>query len=67
MKIFNIANLLTKEILHIKLMLVYFIEVFFVRVGSFANNQEKQVILKCRQFLEREEPITSIIVKETNN
>ncbi len=48
-------------------MLVYFIEVFFVRVGSFANNQEKQVILKCRQFLEREEPITSIIVKETNN
>lgn len=39
----------------------------FVQVASFATTQFKQALAKCRQFLDRDLPITSIILKETNS
>lgn len=45
---------------------LYYQGLLFVRVEYFANNQFKQAVAKCRQFLDREQSIVSIIVKETN-
>ena len=39
----------------------------FVKVESFSHNQLSHATSRCRQFLEKEKPITSIILKETNN
>ena len=39
---------------------------FFFQVACFTNDRLEQAILRCRQFLEGQEPITSIIVQEQN-
>ncbi len=39
---------------------------FFLQVGIFTNDRLEQALIRCRQFLETQEPITSIIVKEIN-
>lgn len=39
----------------------------FVPVASYTNDRLQQAIAKARQFLEKEEPIVSIIIKEKNN
>jgi len=36
----------------------------FFREGCYTYDQERMAIARCRDFLDREEPITAIIVKE---
>ncbi len=44
---------------------IFYRGIIFVQIASFANNQIKQAQSLCRQFLEREDPVTTVIVKET--
>ena len=39
----------------------------FFQVGSYGKNQLQKAIENCRRFLERKEPVTSIIVKNQQN
>ncbi len=39
--------------------------ILFCKVGSYQKSQFQMAIDSCRRFLEREKPVTSIIVKST--
>ncbi|MGF1487643.1 MAG: hypothetical protein ACFBSE_11190 [Prochloraceae cyanobacterium] len=39
--------------------------ILFCKVGSYQKSQFQMAIDSCRKFLEREKPVTSIIVKST--
>lgn len=39
----------------------------FFQVGSYELNQWEKAIQSCRKFLERKEPVTSIILKKAEN
>ena len=43
---------------------VFYKGLFFIKIKSFDNNKSQEAVKRCRQFLDRKYPITSIIVKE---
>ncbi|MDJ0726735.1 MAG: hypothetical protein QNJ38_16640 [Prochloraceae cyanobacterium] len=45
---------------------LYYRGFYFIQVACFSLKELKQAIKKCRQILDEEEQITSIVVKEAN-